>query len=175
MNTPESARRKQLFSNKHVIAALLVAPILAILGYFAVDVMVSEKPHRARVGESYPLVAKPNCRYSSGRCSFKNGDFEVHLVLEEKESLVLTLESEFPLQGGRASLIQPELDNSEPIELVPVDASNTRWQASYDIPYTGAETLRIVVNHNGTFYFGETVAAFAHYEPSFGKDFRRDQ
>ena len=163
-----------MFTNKHVIAALLITPVLAILAYFAVDAMVSESPHLAIVGESYPLVAKPNCRYSSGRCSLKNGDFEVHLTLEEKETLVLTLESDFPLQGGRASLIQAELDNTEPLELLPVDSGKTRWQASYDIPYTGAEKLRVVVNHNGTYYFGETVAAFAHYEPGFGKDFRRD-
>ena len=164
-----------MFTNKHVIVALLVTPILAILAYFGVDAFVSEKPHAALEGQSYPLVAKPNCRYSSGRCSFKNGDFEVHITLDEADGLLLTLESDFPLEGGKASLTPANVVNQPPLTLQPVDADKTRWQAHYPIAYTGEETLRVVLNHSGTYYYGETVAAFAHYEPSFGKDFRRDQ
>ena len=51
-----------MWKNKHVVVAMLVAPILAILAWFAVDSMVAERAHSAKPGASYKLVAKSNCR-----------------------------------------------------------------------------------------------------------------
>ena len=64
-----------MFKNKHFIVALLIAPILAIIAYFGVDIAVSEKPHAAKKGQSYKLVSKSNCRYTSGLCDMENGEF----------------------------------------------------------------------------------------------------
>ena len=67
------------FKNKHLVVAMLVAPILAILAWYAIDVLVGEKPRPAEEGQSYPLAEKPNCRYGSGACGLKNADFELQL------------------------------------------------------------------------------------------------
>ena len=68
------------FTNKHVITAFIVAPILAVLSYYAVDLLLKEQPHVAVAGSSYPLVAQSNCRYTSGRCDLKNADFVAQIV-----------------------------------------------------------------------------------------------
>ena len=62
-----------------IVIALLVAPVLALIAYFAVDAVVAEKPEKALAGSSYPLVAKSNCRYASGRCSLENGDVQLEI------------------------------------------------------------------------------------------------
>ena len=42
-----------MLTNKHVVIALIVAPILAVIAYFATDAAVGEKPHKAQAGKSY--------------------------------------------------------------------------------------------------------------------------
>lgn len=56
----------RLLTNKHVVIAMLVAPVLAVIAYFAVDASVSEPPKAAQPGQSYPLAVRSNCRYTSG-------------------------------------------------------------------------------------------------------------
>ena len=96
-----------MFKNKHIIAALIVTPILTIIAYFAMDYMVSEKPHKAQAGASYELVEKPNCRYPSGICGLKNADFEVdmHVELLDDGYMQLSLESVYPLDGVKLALV----------------------------------------------------------------------
>ncbi len=60
-----------MFRNKHLILAFLIAPVLAIIAWFSVDYFVAEKPHSAKPGASYELIAKPNCRRFSRRCDLK--------------------------------------------------------------------------------------------------------
>ena len=62
--------------------ATLMAPILALVGYFGINAILSEKPQAAEAGHSYQLVEKPNCRRSGGRCGLKNADFELNLTAE---------------------------------------------------------------------------------------------
>jgi NADH:ubiquinone oxidoreductase subunit 3 (subunit A) len=61
-----------MFKNWHVIIAMIVAPILAVLAWFAVDYFVAERPHAAKEGAAYSLIAKSNCRYDSGQCDLEN-------------------------------------------------------------------------------------------------------
>ena len=56
----------KFLKNKHLLTASLVAPILALMSYFAIDALVGETPHAAEEGQSYQLVEKQNCRYNSG-------------------------------------------------------------------------------------------------------------
>jgi hypothetical protein len=164
-----------MFKNKHIIAALLISPILAILAYFAVDALVSEAPHSAVPGNSYELIAKSNCRYASGACTFKNGDMEITLTLDDLGNQVqLNLESAVPLDGVKIALVQGN-NGQEPRELTPLNAERTRWQGTYDLSYTAEETLYLVTSAGEAFYYGETAAPFGHYETSFGKDFRHEE
>lgn len=162
-----------MFTNKHVIAALLITPVLAILGYFMVDSIVSEKPHKAKPGAHYQLVAKPNCRYSSGVCSFKNGEFEANITIDQTPShTVINIVSDFALDGGQVSFSYDDV-NATPVELYASNANNTHWQASFVHDYSGKETLRLVLAASGAMYYGETHAAFGEYKTSYGKDFRQ--
>ena len=68
-----------MWRNKHVVVALLVAPILALLAYFAVDAMVAERAQPALAGESYVLLGNSECRRPGGRCVLSNGDFSITL------------------------------------------------------------------------------------------------
>ncbi|HAN68249.1 MAG TPA: hypothetical protein DCQ70_07120, partial [Halieaceae bacterium] len=71
-----------MFSNRHVIIALLVAPLLSIGAWFAVGQLVGEQPQQAEAGSDYPLLAKSNCRYDSGRCELANGDLELEIDVQ---------------------------------------------------------------------------------------------
>ncbi len=44
----------RLLTNKHVVIAMLVAPVLAVIAYFAVDASVSEAPKAAQPGKKLP-------------------------------------------------------------------------------------------------------------------------
>ena len=68
--------------NKHVLVSALVAPLLALMAYFAIDHFMGETPHAAVEGRSYPLVEKPGCRWESGSCGLKNNEFELDMVYE---------------------------------------------------------------------------------------------
>lgn len=150
-----------MFTNKHVIAAMLIAPVVAILAYFAVDNFVSEKPHSAVAGGTYKLIAKSNCRYGSGICTFKNGEMEMDLRLEDMGSQVLlSLRSSQPLSGVRLSLSEAGRQDAEPVALIA--SSPETWQGRFTLEYDGDEVLRLVASAGGAYYFGETVAAFGH-------------
>lgn len=158
-------------TNKHVIIALIVAPILAIIAYFAVDHTVSEAPKNAVAGTHYPLVAKSNCRYKSGKCTFKNGDIEIELISDESDpSLVsFTLNSDLPLQGVKLALTE-NTKQASPIEMQTANYQQTEWQVSLDNNTTDTTRLLLVVALNDSLYFGETEATFIHYETSFPRD-----
>lgn len=163
------------FKNKHVVVALIVAPILAVLSYFAVDAMVSETPHAAKPGAQYELVEKPNCRYSSGICGLKNGDFELTLTSEwqSDQRLLLRLESAHALDGVKLAAVKGLQDNRPPVDMYPQGRDGHLWQLEIDRPNLEQGRLRLAVSANKTLYYGDAALAFARYETSFGEDFRQ--
>ena len=48
-----------ILKNKHMVIAMLMAPVLALISYYAVNALVSETPHAAEAGQSYLLVENP--------------------------------------------------------------------------------------------------------------------
>ena len=46
--------------NKHVITAMMVAPLLAVASYFMVDLVVQEPALEPVAGQAYHLIAKSN-------------------------------------------------------------------------------------------------------------------
>ncbi len=163
-----------MLSNKHFITAMLVAPVLAILGYFAVDFAVSEEPETAREGGQYKLAAASNCRYESGLCTLSNGNFELRIQISENQAgdTVLHLKSEFPLEGVRAAWVQDDENGEQPSALSNLDDDRQQWTLPLNkAPSTDAE-LRLVAKAQGALYYGETTTGFIEYQTSFGKDFR---
>lgn len=168
-----------IFKNKHVVIAMLVAPILALISYFAVDALVSEKPHAAKPGDRYALVEKPNCRYSSGQCGLKNGDFELTLTTEWREAdrMLLMLKSVVPLEGALVALVEPgdaASDEERPLEMVSEDNDGLRWSLELPKPDPESDRLRVVVSSNKTLYYGDTAMKFTLYKTTFGEDFRQE-
>ncbi|MEO0444094.1 MAG: hypothetical protein AAFZ92_10210 [Pseudomonadota bacterium] len=159
-----------VLTNKHLIAALIVAPILAIIAYFGLDYAVSERPHSAVAGGSYPLVAKSNCRYQSGRCSFKNGDveFELKAVPSRDNRMVIDLNAELPLEGVKLALAGNS-QSGMPIAMESTNAGLTQWQTSFDLADIEDTRLLIVVSANNTLYYGETETTFTAYDTGFSQ------
>jgi len=151
-----------ILKNKHVLTASLVAPLLALLSYFAIDFLVGETPHPAEEGQSYQLVEKPNCRYNSGRCGLKNGDFELNLEPEwtVDEQLLLTLKSEFPLAGVVIAVVVNEVDEPLPVDMQATGDNGLVWSVNMGRPDPEKDRLRLVASSNQSLWYGDVALKF---------------
>ncbi|CAH1606136.1 MULTISPECIES: hypothetical protein [Vibrio] len=158
-----------MFKNKHFIIALLIAPILSLIAYFGTDMALSEKPHAAKEGESYKLASKSNCRYTSGLCDMENGDFKVKFRSEKltPDSLELSLHAAYPLEGVKLSVVDSQEQNAQPIDMKPADQAGQNWTITLPKPASAESWLRVAIQSEGTFYYGETQTAFVKYETLF--------
>jgi len=166
----------QFLKNKHLVLAMFIAPLLAVLAYFMVDKAVSEKPHVAIQGGKYKLLARSNCRYKSGLCTLENGDIKLKLYLEAFDNKPdrLYLRSAIPLQKVLISLVDKNRDDSrENIEPLLMQASSKHFDL-WSIPIQQAifdkHILRLVVSISNTLYYAETTMIFLDYETSFSRD-----
>lgn len=145
-----------MWKNKHVVVALLVAPVLALIAYFAVDAAVSEAPHAAKEGESYPLRVMSSCRYASGECELRNGDVRVRLWLDEATTWHLT--SEVALSGA---MIGGEL-HAEPVAMLAGSDDGREWRLdTHSLPVEPDHSMRLVVAVAKSRYFAEFPGTFA--------------
>jgi len=150
-----------MFKNKHVVIAMLVAPVLSILAWLAVDYFISERPHVAESGATYALIAKSNCRYDSGQCDLENSDFSLSMRRGgiANNSMVLTVTSSHALQGATLGLV----DNGSPQQPSPMtstDASRTSWQGTLLLPTSAEATIRVAVTAQGSTWFAEVPTVF---------------
>lgn len=158
-----------MFKNKHFIIALLIAPILSLIAYFGTDMALSEKPHAAKEGESYKLISKSNCRYTSGLCDMENGDFKVKFRSEKltQDSLELSLHAAYPLEGVKLSVVDSQEQNAQPIDMTPAGQDGKNWIITLPKPASADSWLRVAIQSEGTLYYGETQTAFVKYETLF--------
>lgn len=165
---------KNFFTNKHVIAAMIVTPILAVLSYTLVDRLVAEKPHVAQAGSSYPLIAQSNCRFTSGQCDLKNSDFKVSLSIDTQDGRnQLNLVSSHPIDGAVAGFEYADQATSaaaQPNSMTMLDAP-TRWQIGAPDTVDKNTKVMLVLHSAGVKYFAETTMAFSKLETSFNKTF----
>ena len=149
-----------MLTNKHVITALIVAPILSVLAWFAVGSLVGEQAAPAQPGNAYPLVEKSNCRWASGQCDLENADFRVSLQYTDNGAL--ELRSAYPLQGAAFSVFDPAQDVSlPPMELRADDSRGVVWRFSAAGKPSPGQRIRLVATANGSQYYGEVGTAFA--------------
>ena len=88
----------ETFKNKHVLAAIIIAPILAILSWYATGFLVDEKEHVMKDGAIYTLVVRPNCRWASGKCTLSNSDLKIDITGKyTSHTLELDIKSPVPL------------------------------------------------------------------------------
>jgi hypothetical protein len=147
-----------VFSNKHVIIALIVAPILAVLAWLAVGSMVGETPAPAEPGRAYPLVAASSCRWASGECEMKNQQVALTLRFSAAGHLLVT--STHPLQGLLVS-IEDGTAPTTPEALMQDDETALRWSSQSNARLADTAQLRLVARIAGSQFFGETSTVFA--------------
>lgn len=149
---------------------MLVAPILAVMAYFATDHFVGEKPHKAIEGQQYPLVAKSNCRYASGLCTLQNGELKLKLSATDGDNgiLGLQLESNYALQGAKIALSYEGMDG-QPEEMLNKDSKGQAWSIKLPDNTRQTEQLRLVVLAQNSVYFAETGMLFMEKENGFSR------
>ena len=160
-----------VFTNRHVITALLVAPLLAILAWFLVGAIVAEGPQAARPGQSYPLLEGSNCRYDSAACALSNEDLRLDLSLSpEVAGPVLALDSSHALDQVLLAFAEPT-DENLPVRMNRVDDKGQHWRLQlHEVP-PGSARLRLVVQRQGSRWYGDASTAFlASFRGSSGND-----
>ena len=160
-----------ILKNKHVVLAMFVAPVLAIIAYFATDYVVSEKPHQAQQGNSYKLAAKSNCRYQSGQCTLFNGDVEVNVRAERISGplIELSLHANMPLQNVLVSSVVAN-EETDPVMMQRAVSDENTWRAKLDIVDAEKSALRFVMELSGLLFYAETPAVFIDYNTTFSRD-----
>lgn len=162
------------FKNKHVITAMIVAPILAIASYYLVDLAVKEQPQKAKAGAAYKLIAKSNCRFSSGACDLENGDFKstVKVTVDDGKQ-TLTLTSVNVLQNASVGFVTGSGNELGPIALTASDASGKHWTTAIEVLADETTSMRVALSANDAHYYSETTMGFSNYQTSFKQDFRK--
>ena len=150
------------WKNKHLLSAAIIAPILGLISYFAVNALVGEKPHTAEAGQSYLLVEKPNCRYASGNCGLRNGDFELQLSFErlENDQLLLKLRSASPLEGVVLAMVENEADEEQPVDMRAMGIDGLTWALDIATPDPERHRLHLVASSNQVLYYGDVATKF---------------
>ena len=150
---------------------MFVAPVLAIIAYFAVDHVVSEKPHLVEQGRSYKLAAKSNCRYASGECTLENGDVEVNVRVQRvSDALIeLKLQSNLPAQTVLASFTGKD-ETEEPVVLQSYVPEKNIWSATFSLVDPETSHLRLALELGGAVFYAETPAVFIDYKTTYPRD-----
>ncbi|MEQ6886712.1 hypothetical protein [Salicola sp. Rm-C-2C1-2] len=164
-----------MFRNFHFIVALLVAPALAILAWYAADTMLSDKKEKAKEGLGYELIGESNCRYESGTCTMSNGNFKLDIQVDRagEGKLAVRLESAHPLDAMSMGWVNPDADSTKQTMLEAVNEKATRWQGVIPGEASTKARMRVLARADGTSYYGDAKTVFIDYETSFGEDFRK--
>mgnify|MGYP001591491255 FL=1 len=151
-----------MFTNKHVVVALIIAPILSVLAWYAVGAFIGEEPQLAQAGNAYPLLAASNCRWPSGHCELENEDFSVSLTMED-DRLLLT--SHQPLDGVMLA-IAAVAQEQQPNRMSQLDESAQRWALSLESIPTPGQRIHLVASTSGRQFFGDASTVFVSEDES---------
>ncbi len=162
-----------MFKSKHFISALIITPILSVIAYFAVDYSVSERPQPALPGGQYELVQLPNCRYASGQCGLKNGNFKLLVTgIAQGGDVSVRIESEFSLDEAHASIVTDPSETPGPKLMRSASTDGKVWEVNLPAIAPEKHYLRLAVMVDKAVYYAETKMPFLNYETSYKKDFR---
>jgi len=152
-----------MFKNKHVIVAMLVAPILSIMAWFAVDYFVGERPHAAKEGAAYTLIAKSNCRYDSGQCDLENSDFKLSIrpTSVTAANIQLEMTSAFPLQGAMLGLVNDGTP-ATPSVMSATTEERLHWTTRMAAPAGENSFIRVAVTADGATWHAEVPTVFLY-------------
>jgi hypothetical protein len=154
-----------MWKNWHVVIAMLVAPVLGVIAWYAVDWFVAERPHAAKAGAAYSLIAKSNCRYDSGECELVNNDFKIIIRPAQLHSdqTTLTIDSEYTLLSVTAALVSNETEVSAVARPDEEGTLPQQWKVRIPASPEATSTLRIAVTAQGAVYYAEVPVTFLDY------------
>lgn len=148
--------------NKHLIIAMLVAPILAVIAWFVTDRTVRPEAQTALAGETYELLARPNCRYESSKCELVNGD--VKLTIEAvansgNQNPSLKFTSTVPVEILRVEFLD---STNTTRDIVQHGNKNGLFELNglVDTPLSEVTSIRLGLVSLGVNYYAETNTAF---------------
>jgi len=153
-----------MLQNKHVTTALLIAPILALIAYFATDNIVSEKPKPVISGSNHTLSAASNCRYQSGRCTLKNHDVKAEITFPKNNAI--SISSNIPLHTAEIRIISSNKEQENParISLTNTDRQRMTWFSKLPHKAEAKQTLQVVIDTGNARFFHETKMTFIDIE-----------
>jgi hypothetical protein len=158
----------KFFTNKHVIASLIIAPILAILAWFLVDDWVADDALKAEKGIPYPLVAKSNCRWPSGYCYFENEDVEIKITTDTQNfgQNKLMVRSEIPMTNINFALVTNPDEMSNQMAMRPIDNTYQQWESDV-INIMDQMYLQFLFVINESKFHGQAPTTFIYKEPVY--------
>ncbi|GAB5414893.1 MAG: hypothetical protein Cons2KO_24960 [Congregibacter sp.] len=142
-----------------MMIAVIVAPLLALLAWFAVGKMIGDRAAPPEAGQAYPLIAKSNCRYPSGQCDLQNKDLTLSLRFVDAKIVSLLLTSSHALDSVIMSVTEPGNDPG-PVPMEAMDEKGLRWRVFLSTRPTAVQTIRLVAGRKGVSYFAETETLF---------------
>jgi hypothetical protein len=149
-----------LLTQRHVVVALLVTPLLAIGAWYLTGQFVAEDaltPQPAEAGLSYPLMARSGCRYAGGRCVLANGDLELAVTLANENEVTVSTSA----VAERVLVAAQILGEPAPQPLIAErGASPGEWRARVNLAGDGGEQLLIAVEVGGALFYGEAPLTF---------------
>ena len=149
-----------MFTNKHMIIALLVTPVLAMLAWFAVDAFLGEEPQQAAPGQSYPLVERSNCRYDSGQCDLRNEDMRLSITFASTLPGPTLLLSSSHILDYVLLGVAADGEDGKPLSLRKQDSQGLKWVLSLDELPSRDQRLQVVVSAGGSNWFADTSTVF---------------
>jgi len=145
----------ETFKNKHVLVALVVTPILAILAWFATGMLVDEKEHVMKDGSVYTLVVRPNCRWESGTCTLTNSDLKIDITGKYTNyTLELAIKSPIPLTEVKIAY-----DKNDNPQSIVYDKKTGLWVGVLDLKHK-AEFINAVFIVNETVFYAQFPTTF---------------
>ena len=137
--------------NKHTKVAVLVAPLLAVLGYIASDYFIENDADKIKL---VTLIPESSCEVLVDGCVLISGDFKIN-VFDKAGSTVVN--STFPLDEAVLFLVNEDnIATAYPLTQV---QSNYYWQAQTplrELANTSASyKLRLIASIKGGDYISE--------------------
>ncbi|MEL7024167.1 MAG: hypothetical protein AAGL69_10505 [Pseudomonadota bacterium] len=148
-----------MWKNKHVVIAMLVAPVLSIIAWFAVDRMVGEQPHAAEPGAAYELIGKSNCRYASGICDLSNGEIQITLRAESSDG-ELSMTASHPVSRAMAARGNTTNGFDQERAFEPARLDSDVWWVDVGSGDNEEDRLRLAVQIDRSTYYVELPLTF---------------
>jgi hypothetical protein len=145
--------------NRHLKAAFMVAPFLAILGYIGADYYNENQAAKSKIVQ---LVPEGHCDIISQSCVLKSGDFKVNI---SDESGVTEVNSTFPLDSATLFLV----DNHNKMTPYPLGMKKSPyyWRSNTPLRRLISQQgekykLRLIANIKGGQYISEFHSQTMH-------------